>query len=65
LSSLGLVVVDDSIAGMALELAGQLPGALGPELRQVAMPGPDVVLLLQQESQKELHAHWICSSLSP
>jgi hypothetical protein len=56
LGSLAVVAVDASIAGMALELAEQLHGAVPAELRQAAAPGPDVISALQREPQEELQA---------
>jgi len=56
LSSLAVVAVDGSIAGMALKLAGQLPGAVGAVVAQAAELGPDVIGVLQREPQVELQA---------
>jgi DNA primase len=56
LSSLALVAVDGSIASMALQLVGELPGAVGGAIAQAVDPGPDVVALLQRNSQAELQA---------
>jgi DNA primase len=56
LSSLALVAVDGSIASMALQLVGELPGAVGGAIAQVVDPGPDVVALLQRDPQAELQA---------
>jgi DNA primase len=56
LGSLEMVAVDGSIAGLALELAGQLHGAVGAELSQAAAPGLDVIAVLQREPQAELQA---------
>jgi DNA primase len=56
LGSLAVVAVDDSIAEMTLELAGQLYGAVGAELMQAATPRPDVIAVLQREPQEELQA---------
>jgi DNA primase len=56
LGSLALVGVDGSIAAMALELAGQLHGAVAAELSLAATPRPDVIALLQREPQEELQA---------
>jgi DNA primase len=54
LKLLALVAVDGSIAGLALQLAGQLQGAAGGELSQAAVPGVDVIAVLQREPQEEL-----------
>jgi hypothetical protein len=54
LSSLALVAVDGCIASMALQLAGELPGAVGAAIAQAVDPGPDVVALLQRDPQAEL-----------
>ena len=51
-----LVAVDGSIASMALQLVGELPGAVGAAIAQVVDPGPDVVALLQRDPQAELQA---------
>jgi DNA primase len=56
LSSLALVAVDGSIASMALQLVGELPGAVGGAIAQAVDPGPDVVSLLQRDPQAELQA---------
>jgi DNA primase len=56
LGSLAVVAVDGSISGLALELAGQLQGAVGAELSQAAAPGLDVIALVQREPQVELQA---------
>jgi len=56
LSSLAVVAVDGSLSGLALELAGQLQGAVGAELSQAAAPGLDVIAVLQREPQVELQA---------
>jgi DNA primase len=56
LGSLAVVAVDASIAGMALELAEQLHGAVPAELRQAATTRPDVIAVLQREPQEELQA---------
>ena len=56
LSSLALVAVDGSIASMALQLVGELPGAVGAAIAQAVDPGPDVVALLQRDPQAELQA---------
>ncbi len=56
LSSLALVAVDGSIAYVALQLAGELPGAVGAAIKQAVDPGPDVVALLQRDPQAELQA---------
>ena len=54
LSSLALVAVDGSVASMALQLVGELPGAVGTAIAQAVDPGPDVVALLQRDPQAEL-----------
>jgi hypothetical protein len=56
LSSLAVVAVDGCIAGMALQLAGQLQGAVGAAIAQAADPGPEVIGVLQREPQVELQA---------
>jgi predicted amino acid dehydrogenase len=56
LSSLALVAVDGSITGMALQLVGELPGAVCAAIAQAVDPGPDVVALLQRDPQAELQA---------
>jgi DNA primase len=56
LSSLAVVAVDGSIASMALQLVGELPGAVGAATAQAVDPGPDVVALLQRDPQAELQA---------
>jgi DNA primase len=56
LSSLAVVAVDGSIASMALQLVGELPGAVGAAIAQAVDPGPDVVALLQRDPQAELQA---------
>jgi len=56
LGSLALVAMDDSIAAMAQELAGQLHGAVATEVNLAATPKPDVIAVLQREPQEELQA---------
>jgi DNA primase len=56
LSSLAVVAVDGCIAGMALQLAGQLQGAVGAAIARAADPGPEVIGVLQREPQVELQA---------
>jgi hypothetical protein len=56
MSSLALVAVDGSIASMALQLVGELPGAVGGAIAQAVDPGPDVIALLQRDPQVELQA---------
>ena len=56
LSSLAVVAVDGQIAGMVLQLAAQLPGALGAVLSQAATAGDEVIAVLQGEPQAELEA---------
>jgi hypothetical protein len=41
---------------MALQLVGELPGAVGAAIAQAVDPGPDVVALLQRDPQAELQA---------
>jgi hypothetical protein len=48
--------VDGAIDGMALQLAGQLPGAVGAVLAQAAAPGPEVIAVLKREPQAELQS---------
>jgi hypothetical protein len=56
LGSLAVVAVDGAIAPMALQLAGQLQGAVGAALAQAAEPGADVIGVLKREPQAELQA---------
>ena len=56
LGSLAQVAVDDSIAGLALELAEELHGAVGVELRQAAALRPDLIVVLLREPQEELQS---------
>jgi DNA primase len=56
LSSLAVVSVDGSLAPMALQLAAQLPGAVGALLAQAAAPAPEVITVLQRDPQAELQA---------
>ena len=56
LSSLAVVAVDGCIAGMALQLADQLPGALAAVLTQAAVAAPELIAVLQREPQAELEA---------
>jgi DNA primase len=56
LGSLAVVALDDSIAGVAFELAGRLQGVVGAELSQAAAPAPEVIRVLQREPQAELQA---------
>jgi hypothetical protein len=63
LGSLAVVAVDDSIADMTLELAGQLHVAVAVELRQAATPRPDVVAVLQRAHEVELQA--VLDALEP
>jgi DNA primase len=56
LNSLVVVAVDGEIAPLALQLAGQLQGAVGLALANAADPGPEVVGVLQREPQAELQA---------
>ena len=56
LNSLAVVAVDGCIAGMALQLADQLPGALGPVLTQAAVAAPELIAVLQREPQAESEA---------
>jgi hypothetical protein len=56
LGNLAVVSVDGSIAPMALQLAAQLPGAVGVLLAQAAAPAPEVITVLQRDPQAELQA---------
>ena len=56
LNNLAVLAVDGAIDGMALQLAGQLPGAVGAVLAQAAAPGPEVIAVLKREPQAELQA---------
>jgi DNA primase len=56
LSSLALVAVDGCIAGMAVRLADQLPGALASVLTQAAASAPELIAVLEREPQAELEA---------
>ena len=51
-----VLAVDGAIDGMALQLAGQLPGAVGAVLAQAAAPGLEVIAVLKREPQAELQA---------
>lgn len=51
-----MVAVDGFVAGMALQLTGQLQGAVGASLAQASEPSPDVIAVLQREPQTELQA---------
>lgn len=63
LSSLALVAVDGSIAAMALQLVGELPGAVGAAIAQAAETGPDVIAVLQREPEVEMQA--LLNTLEP
>jgi DNA primase len=81
LKGLAVVAVDGALAPMALQLAGQLQGAVGAALAQAADPGPDVIGVLQRQPQAELqvllevlepvamdalhHGSWDSGSLRP
>jgi hypothetical protein len=56
LINLAVLAVDGAIAGMALQLAAQLSGAVGAVLAQAAAPGPEVIAVLKREPQAELQA---------
>jgi hypothetical protein len=56
LNNLAVLAVDGAIAGMALQLSAQLPGAVGVVLAQAAAPGPEVIAVLRREPQAELQA---------
>ena len=56
LGSLAVVALDGFVSGLALELADQLKGAVGVELRHAAAPGTDVIAALQRNPEVELQA---------
>jgi len=56
LGNLAVVSADSFIAPMALQLAVQLPGAVGALLAQAAAPAPEVITVLQRDPQAELQA---------
>jgi hypothetical protein len=56
LGNLAVVSADSFIAPMALQLAAQLPGAVGALLAQAAAPAPEVITVLQRDPQAELQA---------
>jgi len=56
LNNLAVLAVDGAIDGMALQLAAQLPGAVGAVLAQAAAPGPEAIAVLKREPQAELQA---------
>jgi DNA primase len=56
LCNLAVVSVDGFLAPMALQLAAQLPGAVGAVLAQAAAPAPEVIAVLQRDPQAELQA---------
>jgi hypothetical protein len=56
LNNLAVLAVDGAIDGMALQLAPQLPGAVGAVLAQASAPGPEVIAVLKREPQAELQA---------
>ena len=56
LSNLALVTVDGEITAMGLQLADQLPGAIGAAIAQAAATSPDVIAVLQRDPQSELQA---------
>ena len=56
LSNLALLSLDGSIAALALQLAAALPAAVAAEIRGAAAPGPELIALLQRQSQAELEA---------
>ena len=56
LNNLAVLAVYRAIDGIALQLAGQLPGAVGAVIAQAAAPGPEVIAVLKREPQAELQA---------
>jgi DNA primase len=56
LSNLALVTVDGEIAAIGLQLADQLPSAIGAAIAQAAATSPDVIAVLQRDPQTELQA---------
>ena len=56
LCNLTPLAADGALAALALELAAQLPDAIGMRLVQAAAPGPEVVAVLQKDAQAELAA---------
>jgi DNA primase len=56
LSNLALVTVDGEITAMGLQLADQLPGAIGAAIAQAAATSPDVIAVLRRDPQSELQA---------
>jgi DNA primase len=56
LNNLAALAVDGAIDGMALQLAAQLPGAVGAVLAQAAAPGAEAIAVLKRETQAELQA---------
>ena len=56
LNNLAVLAVDGAIDGMALQLATQLPGAVGAVLAQAAAPRVEVITVLKREPQAELQA---------
>jgi DNA primase len=56
LRSLAVVAVDGCLAGMAVRLADQLPGALASVLTQAAAAAPELIAVLEREPQAELEA---------
>ena len=56
LSNFALVTVDWEITTTGLQLADQLPGAIGAAIAQAAAISPDVIAVLQRDPQTELQA---------
>jgi DNA primase len=56
LCNLAALSADGSIAAMALQLAADLPAAVGAEITRAAAPSPEVIRVLQRQSQAELQA---------
>jgi hypothetical protein len=56
LCNLTPLAADGALAALALELAAQLPDAIGVRLMQAAAPGAEVVAVLQRDAQAELAA---------
>ena len=56
LKSLAVLAVDGQIAGMALQLAPQLPGSLAAVLTLATTAGTEVITVIQREPQAELEA---------
>ncbi len=56
LSNLALLSLEGSIAALAMQLAAALPAAVAAEISGAAAPGPELIALLQRQSQAELEA---------